>query len=210
MLHVGNSSKLGTPRGRRYERLLGKQRAQLEHFAKAPSHSFHNGMALRAPSTWELAFGELAQSIESLPVDGKPVTVFFDEAPWLDSRRSGFLDALEYFWNTRGARIARLKMFVCGSAADLTTLAGSIQARYQYDAFATSAPRPAAASTASPSPATRATTRPASITSRRVTTRRIRGHTKAWFHTDTRAMISRRSYKARILTTASASDHEEA
>lgn len=95
----------------------GKQRVQLEHFAKALSQSFHNGMALRVPSTWELAFGELEKSIESLPADGKPVTVFFDEAPWLDSRRSGFLDALEYFWNSRGTRIARLKMFVCGSAA---------------------------------------------------------------------------------------------
>jgi hypothetical protein len=59
----------------------------------------------------------LEKSIESLPADGKPVTVFFDEAPWLDSRRSGFLDALEYFWNSRGTRISRLKMFVCGSAA---------------------------------------------------------------------------------------------
>lgn len=56
-------------------------------------------------------------SIESLPADGKPVTVFFDEAPWLDSRRSGFLDALEYFWNATGSRTPRLKMFVCGSAA---------------------------------------------------------------------------------------------
>ena len=95
----------------------GKQRVQLEHFAKALSQSFHNGMALRVPSTWVLAFGELERSIESLPADGKPVTVFFDEAPWLDSRRSGFLDALEYFWNSRGTRIPRLTMFVCGSAA---------------------------------------------------------------------------------------------
>jgi len=95
----------------------GKQRVQLGHFAKALSESFHNGVALRAPSTWEEAFGELGRSIEALPSDGKPVTVFFDEAPWLDSRRSGFLDALEYFWNSRGTRIPRLKLFVCGSAA---------------------------------------------------------------------------------------------
>lgn len=59
----------------------------------------------------------MERSIESLPADSKPVTVFFDEAPWLDSRRSGFLDALEYFWNSRGTRIPRLKMFICGSAA---------------------------------------------------------------------------------------------
>ena len=95
----------------------GKQRVQLEHFSKALSASFHNGVSVRAPATWEQAFGELERSIEGLPSDGRPVTAFFDEAPWLDSRRSGFLDALEYFWNSRGTRIPRLKLFVCGSAA---------------------------------------------------------------------------------------------
>jgi hypothetical protein len=95
----------------------GKLRVQLEHFAKALSASFHGGIALRGPSTWEEAFGEPVKSIESLPPDGRPVTVFFDEASWLDSRRSGFLDALEYFWNSQGTRIPRLKLFVCGSAA---------------------------------------------------------------------------------------------
>lgn len=95
----------------------GKQPLQLHHFAKALSESFHRGAALQTPATWEDAFVELEKAIASLPEDGKPVTVFFDEAPWLDSRRSGFLDALEYFWNSQGTRITRLKLFVCGSAA---------------------------------------------------------------------------------------------
>lgn len=95
----------------------GKCGTQLEHFAKALSEAFHNSVALRAPSTWEEAFSQLQKSLDSLPADGKPVTVFFDEAPWLDSRRSAFLDALEYFWNATGTRTPRLKMFVCGSAA---------------------------------------------------------------------------------------------
>ena len=95
----------------------GKRRTQLEHFSKALSAAFHSGVALRAPSTWEEAFSQLQTSIESLPADGKPITIFFDEAPWLDSRRSGFLSSLEYFWNATGTRIPRLKMFVCGSAA---------------------------------------------------------------------------------------------
>lgn len=95
----------------------GKRRTQLEHFSRALSAAFHGGVTLRAPSTWEEAFSQLQTSIESLPADGKPVTVFFDEAPWLDSRRSGFLSSLEFFWNATGTRIPRLKMFVCGSAA---------------------------------------------------------------------------------------------
>lgn len=95
----------------------GKQPVQLQHFAKALSESLHRGAALQTPATWEDAFVELEKAIGSLPEDGKPVTVFFDEAPWLDSPRSGFLDALEYFWNSQGSRITRLKLFVCGSAA---------------------------------------------------------------------------------------------
>ena len=79
--------------------------------------SFHRGAALQTPATWGDAFVELEKAIGSLPEDGKPVTVFFDEAPWLDSPRSGYLDALEYFWNSQGSRITRLKLFVCGSAA---------------------------------------------------------------------------------------------
>jgi hypothetical protein len=59
----------------------------------------------------------LGDAVESSPEDGKPITVFFDEAPWLDSRRSGFIDALEYFWNATGSKHPRLKLFVCGSAA---------------------------------------------------------------------------------------------
>ena len=95
----------------------GTRRVQLEHFTEALSKAFHGGIALQAPASWEQAFSRLEASIEALPTDGKPVTVFFDEAPWVDSRRSGFLDALEYFWNAKGTRIPRLKMFVCGSAA---------------------------------------------------------------------------------------------
>jgi hypothetical protein len=59
----------------------------------------------------------LGDAVESFPEDGKPITVFFDEAPWLDSRRSGFIDALEYFWKATGSKHPRLKLFVCGSAA---------------------------------------------------------------------------------------------
>lgn len=95
----------------------GKRRTQLEHFSNSLSAAFHGSVALRAPSSWDEAFTQLQSSIESLPADHKPVTVFFDEAPWLDSRRSGFLSALEYFWNAEGTRMPRLKMFVCGSAA---------------------------------------------------------------------------------------------
>ena len=43
--------------------------------------------------------------------------VFFDEIPWLASRRSGFLSAFEHFWNGWAARQPKLVVVICGSAA---------------------------------------------------------------------------------------------
>src|SRR5690606_17147149 len=95
----------------------GARKQQLAHFMEAFVKTFQRGFSLPAPQSWEQAFNYLTEAIESFPDDGKPITVFFDEAPWLDSRRSGFLDALEYFWNARGSTYPRLKVLVCGSAA---------------------------------------------------------------------------------------------
>jgi predicted AAA+ superfamily ATPase len=95
----------------------GALKIQLRHFRDSLSNTFHQGIALSTPATWDEAFQELAISLGTIPADGKPITLFFDEAPWLDARRSGFLDAFEYFWNTVGVKNGRLKVFVCGSAA---------------------------------------------------------------------------------------------
>jgi hypothetical protein len=45
----------------------------------------------------------------------KPV-VFIDELPWLATHRSGFLEALSYFWNDWGVT-NRVLLVLCGSAA---------------------------------------------------------------------------------------------
>ncbi|HWJ36359.1 MAG TPA: ATP-binding protein [Steroidobacteraceae bacterium] len=95
----------------------GALKVQLKHFSDSLSKAFHQGIALSTPATWDDAFQHLAISLAAIPMDGKPITLFFDEAPWLDARRSGFLDAFEYFWNTIGVKNERLKVFVCGSAA---------------------------------------------------------------------------------------------
>jgi uncharacterized protein len=79
--------------------------------------TFRPSYTLPLPQTWDAALRYLGDAVESFPEDDKPITIFFDEAPWLDSRRSGFIDALEYFWNSTGSKYPRLKLFVCGSAA---------------------------------------------------------------------------------------------
>lgn len=67
------------------------------------------------PKSWREAFFQLRDYIETLGKDEKHV-VFFDEMPWLDNHKSGFLVAFEYFWNSYGASKNNLMFIVCGSA----------------------------------------------------------------------------------------------
>jgi hypothetical protein len=68
------------------------------------------------PANWLEAFSLLKTYLETLPSDKKQV-VFFDEFPWLDTARSGFLAAFENFWNSWASRQANLLLIICGSAA---------------------------------------------------------------------------------------------
>lgn len=66
------------------------------------------------PKNWILAFYELSKYIESLP-DGKKI-IFIDELPWMDTAKSGFIAALENFWNSWAVLRNDIKLIVCGSA----------------------------------------------------------------------------------------------
>ena len=86
---------------------------QLLNFAVAMQRSF----ALEAPKVeknWILAFNALALQIEKLP-QGRKI-IFIDELPWMDRAKSGFVPALENFWNSWAALRDDVKLIVCGSA----------------------------------------------------------------------------------------------
>lgn len=69
------------------------------------------------PKTWLEAFDLLQHCLDQpSSIDGKRV-VFFDEFPWLATRKSGFVSAFENFWNTYASRKRDLAVIVCGSAA---------------------------------------------------------------------------------------------
>jgi hypothetical protein len=91
----------------------GAMAAQLGAFHTATQQ--YGGAELAPPRDWTEAFANLRRLIERSRRRGKKV-VFFDEVPWLATDRSGFLPALEYFWNSWGARRADLLLIVCGSA----------------------------------------------------------------------------------------------
>ena len=67
-----------------------------------------------APKNWLEAFELLKDLVRQSP-DGKKV-IFIDEMPWLDTPRSNFTNALEYFWNGWAAGRNDILLIVCGSA----------------------------------------------------------------------------------------------
>lgn len=94
----------------------GALETQLARFAKAIGETFYYGATLQPPVSWMEAFEQLTKAIALVPKN-KKVVVFFDELPWLATRKSGILSALEYFWNCYWSDDKRLKIIVCGSAA---------------------------------------------------------------------------------------------
>ncbi|MBQ7250597.1 MAG: ATP-binding protein [Bacilli bacterium] len=71
-------------------------------------------------SDWPTAFFYLQEYISSLPKDRKTV-IFFDEMPWLDTHKSGFLKAFEHFWNDYGLGVHNLVFVIAGSATSWIT-----------------------------------------------------------------------------------------
>jgi len=92
----------------------GSRRDQLRAFHAALEKYFQSDTA--TPADWFQAFGLLEKRIEQDITLGRKV-LFIDEMPWLDTPRSGFLPALEHFWNAFASRRQDILLIVCGSAA---------------------------------------------------------------------------------------------
>jgi len=94
----------------------GALKTQLKNFSEELSKSFYEGAAMAIQDSWMDALKQLTIAIDKINKN-KRVILFFDELPWLASRKSGFLSALEYFWNTHWTYRKKLILIVCGSAA---------------------------------------------------------------------------------------------
>ncbi len=85
--------------------------------------NFHAALVKQCPAAerfapakdWFVAFQQLSTALEAQP-EGKK-TLFLDELPWLDTPKSGFIPALEYFWNSWASAQNDILLIVCGSAA---------------------------------------------------------------------------------------------
>jgi hypothetical protein len=87
---------------------------QLLHF----SSSLQKYAPLPYPktSTWLEAFERLIHLLSNKKQKGKKV-IFMDEMPWMDTPRSGFVQALEFFWNAWASAQKDILLIVCGSAS---------------------------------------------------------------------------------------------
>ena len=68
----------------------------------------------KSPSSWLEAFDMLKDLIRKS--EEKKKVVFIDEMPWLDTPRSNFVNALEFFWNGWASGRDDVLLIVCGSA----------------------------------------------------------------------------------------------
>lgn len=91
----------------------GTKQEQLTEFNR--QLNFYSGKKWKFAKDWFDAFAQLREYLESLG-GNKPIIVFLDELPWMDTPKSRFVKAFEYFWNSWGATNNRLKLIVCGSA----------------------------------------------------------------------------------------------
>jgi uncharacterized protein len=84
--------------------------------------NFYNVLQKKDASTtykqandWFQAFDDLGNFIEKS--SEKKKVIFIDELPWFDTQKSGFIQALEYFWNSWASLRDDIILVVCGSAA---------------------------------------------------------------------------------------------
>ena len=98
--------------------LDGKTRSQLKAFNEALGE--YGDAEKNIPKDWFEAFRRLRIILEKEDVKRDAVSgrrvVFLDEVPWMDTARSDFRVALDYFWNSWGSSQKDFMLIVCGSA----------------------------------------------------------------------------------------------
>ena len=90
---------------------------QLSNFFQEYIRRTKNTKETTPPQNWSMAFAYLTNYLDRLRNRRKKIVVFIDELPWLDMPKSGFIKALEYFWNQHVSAMDNVLLVVCGSAA---------------------------------------------------------------------------------------------
>ena len=91
----------------------GDKARQLAEFAQSLKKA--GAENIKKLKDWFEAFHALEDMLSTLP-EGKKI-IFIDELPWMDTQKSGFVSALEHFWNGWATMRTDILLVVCGSAA---------------------------------------------------------------------------------------------
>jgi AAA+ ATPase superfamily predicted ATPase len=94
----------------------GKLKKNIEEFSVQIGKTFYSGAPLIPRRKWLEAFEDLTKAINLVSRTQK-VVLFIDEIPWLATKRSGLLQALDYYWNRYWSHDKKIKLIVCGSSA---------------------------------------------------------------------------------------------
>lgn len=99
--------------------LIGTQHStlasQIQNFVLRIGRYFPNFKIKQKPNSWIEAFDLLGQAMETVIKEEKKI-IFFDELPWLDTKRSNFVAGLSYFWNNWAVN-QNVVVVISGSAA---------------------------------------------------------------------------------------------
>ena len=87
---------------------------QLANFAKKVFEHANTPFDL-VPNNWQEAFALLRQYLQTLSKNKKRV-LFFDELPWMNTHKSGFIQLFAHFWNDYLSKEKHFVLVICGSA----------------------------------------------------------------------------------------------
>lgn len=87
---------------------------QLTNFNAAIKEQ-HPASRRKEATNWMEAFKHIKNAVEKSKQKKK--VIFIDELPWFDTPHSGFIQALEHFWNSWASGRKDILLIVCGSAA---------------------------------------------------------------------------------------------
>ncbi len=93
----------------------GTRQEQLLNFTNRLNLHIKPTVPYQAPSNWFEGFQMLMLHFDDQDLQEK-IVLFFDEFPWIATRRSGFLKAFGLFWNSWASQ-RNVVVVICGSAA---------------------------------------------------------------------------------------------
>ncbi|MEM6319525.1 MAG: ATP-binding protein [Bacteroidota bacterium] len=88
---------------------------QLANFTNQLNYFAQPIIPVKPPADWPTAFQMLIDYLEA-KLGKEKIVVFLDELPWLATRKSGFLRAFSFFWNSWASQ-KNVVIVICGSAA---------------------------------------------------------------------------------------------